>query len=340
MNREIILLDSACAVVEDGRLTEYVPVEENDSGDWILGRVERLMPALGSAFIDIGREKAGFLPLKESSLSFRGSRLRSGDRVAVQIRQKENGSKGAALSRDLTMAGISVILMPLNRYIGVSGRIRDEETRERLRMIGEEAARGRFGLVLRSAAEQEQKEAILGEAEALYSDWQKLEQGLTDGVCPRVIRHAPGAAEQIQAFYGSRGVSRVLRSESLGPDLTRQLRQSEQRRVMLQHGGNIVIDPCEALTAIDVNSASSNTASGRRELLLQTNLEACREIAVQTRLRNLGGILMIDMINMETEEDRQKVLAALEEAFMEDRMKTVVHGWTRLGLVEMTRKRS
>ena len=120
----------------------------------------------------------------------------------------------------------------------------------------------------------------------------------------------------------------------------RQLKESENRLVRLPHGGNIVIDRCEAMTVIDVNSASDAGDANRRQSVLRTNLEACREIMIPVRLRNLSGILILDLIDMEEESDRNTVRQALEEAFRADRMKTVIHGYTSLGLMEMTRKRS
>lgn len=119
-----------------------------------------------------------------------------------------------------------------------------------------------------------------------------------------------------------------------------QLKKAQERRVWLSSGGTLVIDPCEAMTVIDVNTAKF---TGKRELedtVLRLNLEACGEIARQVRLRNLSGIIIIDMIDMKPPEHRQMVLDALEEAFASDRVKTVIHGLTSLGLVEMTRKRS
>ena len=110
--------------------------------------------------------------------------------------------------------------------------------------------------------------------------------------------------------------------------------------IRLPHGGNIVIDRCEAMTVIDVNSASDSGDGNRRATALRTNLEACREIMIQARLRNLAGILILDLIDMEKEEDRYRVQRELENYFQQDRIKTVIHGYTSLGLIEMTRKRS
>lgn len=119
-----------------------------------------------------------------------------------------------------------------------------------------------------------------------------------------------------------------------------QLDQAFHRRVWLDSGANLVIDPCEAMTVIDVNTAKFTGKARLEDTILRTNLEAAAEIARQVRLRNLSGMILIDMIDMKEEAEREAVLAALREAFSFDRIKTVVHGFTSLGLIEMTRKKS
>jgi len=148
MERILYLNETFCAVAEDGRLVEYIPAAAGDeTGQILRGKIERMMPGLEAAFVDIGRKKAGFLPLKENSRSFTGGAIRSGDRVWVQIRKEETGEKGAYLSRDLTIAGSRILLMPMNRHIGVSARITDEETRQRLAETGRRLADGQCGIV-------------------------------------------------------------------------------------------------------------------------------------------------------------------------------------------------
>ena len=133
MERILYLNRDFCAVAEDGRLVEYIPVlREDETGRILYGRVNRIMAGLEAAFVDIGRNRDGFLPLKENSASFTGAPLRSGDRVLIQIRKEETGRKGAYLSRDLSLPGSALILMPMNRHIGVSARITDPGERERL----------------------------------------------------------------------------------------------------------------------------------------------------------------------------------------------------------------
>lgn len=332
MERILYLNETFCAVAEDGRLVEYIPAAAGDeTGQILRGKIERMMPGLEAAFVDIGRKKAGFLPLKENSRSFTGGAIRSGDRVWVQIRKEETGEKGAYLSRDLTIAGSRILLMPMNRHIGVSARITDEETRQRLAETGRRLADGQCGIVMREAAAEASEAELAEELGKLREKWQKIQAG----------EETPeGPAEELRRDYGPKGITEIREGAELPTDLRRQKQEAENRKIRLPHGGNIVIDRCEALTAIDVNSASDPGEGNRRETVIRTNLEACREIMIQARLRNLSGILILDMIDMDDEKDRSLILEALKEAFREDRIKTVIHGYTSLGLIEMTRKRS
>ena len=341
--RTLYLSDRFCAVEENGRLVEYIQENpEEKTGAILRGRVERIMASLQCAFVDIGRKKSGFLPLRENSETFRGKEIRSGDRVLVQIRKEEKGDKGAFLSRDLTLAGSGLLLMPMNRFIGVSARVSDEAQREALKRTGEEllAEKGlHCGIVMRAAALSLSGEELREERDRLWERWEatlrapeKAETG--------VVLQGNSIAEELMNDYGPRGIVRVDRSGSLPADLQRQLKEAQNRKIHLPHGGNIVIDPCEALTVIDVNSASDSHGGSRRQTIVETNLEACREIALQTRLRNLSGILILDLIDMDEAEDQDRVLQELSACFSEDRMKTVIHGMTRLGLVEITRKRA
>ena len=340
MRRVLLKGPDFCAVTEDGRLVEYIPTDlKEQSGDILLGKIERMMPGLNCAFVDIGRKKSGFLPLEENGKTFQEGKPKSGDMLVLQIRKEETGEKGAFLTRDITLAGMLAILMPKNRFTGVSSRVMDTEERNRLKQVGSEISGGRFGLVLRHCAGQADPEEIRTEAEALYREWQHIEKKAYEGGRPgKILRHC-GTFKALQDDYCGPGTDAAMEVSELGTELKRQLAQAEARKVQLPGGGNIVIDRCEAMAVIDVNTASAMTAGCREKMFLATNLEACEEIAVQTRLRDLTGIIIIDFIDMESETDRSLVSERLKACFDRDRIKTVLHGWTKLGLMEMTRKR-
>lgn len=341
MERMLITGPGFCCCVENGLLTEYIQEDASQQyGDIVGGRVERLMPGIGCAFVNIGRKKDGFLPLDEMSRSFEGEKLKSGVFIPVQIRKEETGNKGAFLTRDLTLAGRTVLLMPLNRHIGISSRITDEEERKRLRETGEEIADGETGLVLRTAAREAGTEEIAEEVRSLAEEWQRIREQIRTGFKAGEVLFHQDPVKQMIRDYESMGIQGRKETEALSTEMQRQLRESESRMVRIPNGGNIVIDRCEAMTVIDVNSASSGIKGKPEASYTEINLAACETIAAQIRLRNLAGIIMIDFIDMKEEADRQKVAEKLAEVMKRDRRKTVIHGWTRLGIMEMTRKRT
>jgi len=348
------------AVVEDGKLVEYLIEDENDSAEAIyVGRVERVVPGMKAAFVDIGQEKNGFLPLEEKN-QLHAPRLQAGMSVLVQIRKEAQGSKGAFLSRDISLCGETVLVMPLNDMIGVSSRITETAQRRALQDLGREITGGSFGLVMRSAAAEASEDAIREEAERLMTRWENIRREAPTAHVPSMISGARSQLDMLLDDYRPRGIDCIhTEDEALAQKLSASytVRQSKpgvmalmglikqrdkalERRVWLDSGGNLVIDPCEAMTVIDVNTAKFTGKRQLEETIVKLNLEACREIARQVRLRNLSGIILIDMIDMEAQENREKVLDALREAFAADRIKTVIHGFTSLGLVEMTRKKS
>ena len=341
MKRELYFNQGFCCVVEDGRLVEYILEDESDqAGGLVIGRVDRMMASLRCAFVDIGRKRSGFLPLAEDSRTFQGQELHSGDMILAQIKKEEMGEKGAFLTRDITLPGKYLILMPMNRHVGVSSRIQKEEDRERLLEIGKALAEDRMGIVMRAAAEQASQDALQEELSQLWQQWEGVCLEVRDRQQPGLLSVLQGHFAQLRNDYAARGIDHIYEGIPLLPALKNQLREAAQRRVNLPHGGTIVIDRCEAMTVIDVNSSGNTGSASRRETILQTNLEACEEIAIQIRLRNLSGMILIDFINMESETDRSLVSARLQTCLELDRVKTVIHGYTSLGLMEMTRKRT
>ncbi len=361
--REILLrrADRACAVTEDGRLCEYIPESDGRfaAGALYLGRVVRVVRSTGAAFVDIGAERNGFLPLQEREGAPEGQPLREGDRVTVQIVREAHGEKGAFLTRDVSLTGEGLILMPLSRFVGASGKL-PRDTADRLRSIGRAIAGDRFGLVMRTAAAGRDEAQLRDEAESLLARWQDIARAVSASAAPACLQTPGGALESLLNDYIPRGLDAVISDD---PDteafcagrcafrhvdadpfatagIPAKLEEALRRRVWLKSGANLVIDECEALTVIDVNTAKNAGKRDHERALTTVNAEACAEIARQVRLRSLGGIILIDMIDMVSEEDRAMVLDKLREAFARDRVKTVIHGYTSLGLIEMTRRRT
>ena len=350
------------AVAEDGRLAEYL-IDSGDGGaadTVLLGRVERIVKGMDAAFVDIGAERSAFLPLKEKSGSFDAVPLQCGMAVPVQIRREAHDRKGAFLSRDITLCGEYVLLMPLNRYTGISAKITDGEAREALKRLGRELSGDRFGLVLRTAAAEADAELIAAEAEELYARWEEIRRAAATAHVPSVLYRGGGLTEGLLRDYAPRGIDAVVTNDSgaaaafrdicpvtLTEDdpiaargLYRERDRALERFVWLKSGGSLFIDECEALTVIDVNSGKYTGKRCQGDTALRIDLEACGEIARQLRLRALGGIIIIDFIDLRGEDERRQVTDRLAECLREDRCKTVIHGFTALGLLEMTRKRT
>ena len=348
------------AVMEDGRLVEYLPADEDASAEAIyLGRVERIMPGIKAAFVNIGQERAGFLPLEERSARDL-PKLQTGMNVLVQVRKEAHGEKGAFLSRDISLCGEYVLFSPMNRTAAVSSRIEKEKHRKAMKELARDISGGEFGLIMRTASKTADEAAIRAEVEELRDRWECIRKAAPTAHVPSVLHQPRTTLELVLADYHLRGIDRICVNEAslaeklsayapvtvTGDNLFDVARISTQvvkaldRRVWLESGGNLVFDPCEAMTVIDVNTAKFTGKTALADTVLQTNLEACEEIARQVRLRNISGIIIIDMIDMVSREHHHAVLEALSKAFASDRVKSVVHGFTSLGLVEMTRKRT
>lgn len=348
------------AVVEDGRLVEYLPADQDASAEAIyLGRVERIMPGMKAAFVNIGQERAGFLPLEERTARDL-PKLQTGMAVLVQVRKEAHGEKGAFLSRDISLCGEYVLFSPLNRMAAVSSRIVKEKHRKALKGLARDISCDEFGLIMRTASKNTDEAAIRAEVEELRARWECIRKAAPTVHVPSVLHQPRTTLDLVLADYHSRGIDRIYvndagMAETLSAyapvtvmgdtlfDIARintQVLKALERRVWLESGGNLVFDPCEAMTVIDVNTAKFTGKTALSDTVLQTNLEACEEIARQVRLRNISGIIIIDMIDMVSREHHHAVLEALNKAFAADRVKTVVHGFTSLGLVEMTRKRT
>lgn len=350
------------AVVEDGKLVEYLLDDQDDGAaeTIYLGRVERVVSGMQAAFVDVGQEKNGFLPLEERSKTAVLPKLQSGMPVLVQIKKEAAGSKGAFLTRDITLAGRHVILMPMNRYIGVSSRVEDESVRKALQQLGREITQGEYGLVMRASAADASDEAIRDEVEELRLRWQEIAMKAPTAHVPSMVHEPRSVLASVLDDYAPRGIDRIVTNdEALAASLKEkwpvrltdenlmilckapsQLERALGRHVWLDSGAFLVIDHCEAMTVIDVNTGKFTGKKDLQRTILQTNLEACADIARQIRLRNVSGIIIIDMIDMDDPAHREQVLQALKDALSHDRVKTVVHGFTSLGLIEMTRKKS
>lgn len=296
--------------------------------------------------------------------------VHSGKDVLVQVTKEPFGNKGARVTRHVTLPGRYVVLMPTVNHIGVSRRIADEAERDRLRQIAAQAKPKRMGVIVRTVATGCTVEELQQDIDFLAKLWNSIRQRARKAKAPslihrdldlvgRVIRDlldenvdrlVVDSVEQYQAVLDLLAATapefreRVFLFQQHRPifdtfGIEAELDKALKRRVWLKSGGYLVIDQTEALTAIDVNTGKFVGSTNLADTVLKTNLEAAVEIAHQLRLRNIGGIIIIDFIDMTRPDHQQQVLNQLEQAVKADKTKSAILGLTELGLVEMTRQK-
>jgi len=348
------------------------------------GRITRLEPGLEAAFIDYGAERHGFLPLKDISSDYFHNQehghdgranikelLREGQEVIVQVDKGERGTKGAALTTYISLAGRYLVLMPNNpRAGGVSRRIEGEDRIEAREAMNSLQVPDGMGLILRTAGVGKSAEELQWDLEYLLQLWTAIESSGKERTAPFLIyqesniiirairdylredigeiliddeeiyREACDFMRQVMPTY----LPKVKLYQDNVPLFTRfqiesQIESAFQREVRLPSGGVIVLDHSEALLAVDVNSARATKGGDIEETALNTNLEAVDEIARQLRLRDLGGLVVIDFIDMLSHKNQREVESRMKEALKMDRARVQVGRISRFGLLEMSRQR-
>lgn len=392
MSKEIIVncqgRETRVAVLENGKLVEMFlerPLEQRVVGNIYKGVVENVLPGMQAAFVNVGLERNTFLyvadavpgldefpegvPKKNKRATIR-ELVHSGKEILVQVTKEPFGNKGARVTRNITLPGRYVVLMPTVNHVGVSRRIDDEAERERLRKVANEVKPKRMGVIVRTVATGCTAEELKQDIDFLARLWQSIRARGPKAKAPslihrdldlvgRVIRDllddsikrlvvdsvvqyqavldlltatAPEFKERVFLFQQQRPIF-----DTFGLEI--ELEKALKRRVWLKSGGNLVIDQTEALTAIDVNTGKYVGRTSLADTVLTTNLEAATEIAHQLRLRNIGGIIIIDFIDMAKTKHQKQVLNELEQAVKADKTKSSILGLTQLGLVEMTRQK-
>lgn len=349
-------------------------------GNVYLGRVGRVLPGMQSAFIEIGLARAAFLHVAEVWSGNKSAEqkpieklLHDGQSIVVQVIKDPIGSKGARLSMQISFAGRLLVYLPQDQHIGISQRIEDEAEREHLRekVHSLMPAGETGGFIVRTVAETATDEELTADIEYLIKLWRGiLEKSKTAAaqallyqdldLTLRVLRDlVTSDTERIivdsrdthlkmlhfaeNYMRKSLGVLEHYTGERPLFDLfgiEDEIERALKRRVDLKSGGYVIIDQTEALTTVDVNTGAFVSGRSFDDTIFKTNLEATQAIARQLRLRNLGGIIIVDFIDMDNDEHQAAVLAEFNKALLHDRTRITVNGFTQLGLVEMTRKRT
>lgn len=376
------------ALVEDDRLMEIYyghPSQERLVGNIYKGRVEDVLPGMGSAFVDVGEEKSLFLSRGEISnvvLKRRGFRpwkgstpiqkiLRAKQSLVLQIRREGIGTKNPQGTTKISLPGRFLVFLPNEDRMGISRRIENVRAQRNLRRIARDLKQPGQGLIIRTVAQWASEEDLKRDYQLLHDTWISIEKAARSSSAPQLLHKAMGLVqtilrdrllpdteevivdskfflEKIYAFLDYmhmedyRGRIRLHRGkkplfEEYGVEL--QIREIQSPRVDLRGGGFLVISETEALTTVDVNTGGDVRHRNQQAAILSTNLEAAEEIARQLRLRQISGIIIVDFVDMSDSSYETRLVEKIREELRKDRVSADFIDITRLGLVEITRKR-
>lgn len=349
-------------------------------GNIYWGTVCRVLPGMQSAFVELGLSRAAFLHVADVfECNLEGEEkpiqavLQEGQQLMVQVLKEPIGSKGARLTTQISIAGRFLVYLPQQTHIGVSQRIEDEQEREGLktRLLAVLPAQHQGGYIMRTMAETATDQELSADIDYLDKVWGNIQQqaqlsndtGLVfkDLNLPRRIlrdvvrentetiwvdsRESVQSLHEFAKLYVSSASSKLKHYQGDRPlfdlyQVEAEINRAMSRKVELKSGGYLIFDQTEAMTTVDVNTGGFVTGKNLADTIFKTNLEASQCIARQLRLRNLGGIIIVDFIDMEEASHRDAVLEEFQRALSKDRARISVHGFSPLGLVEMTRKRT
>lgn len=360
--------ETRLAVLEDGKLCEYYAGRDEHgalSGNIYVGRVQNVLPGMDCGFVDIGLKKNAYLPLGKEK-----QKVVPGQLILCRVDKEPGGSKGPRITLEISVPGRLCAVLPDNKYIGVSKKIEDDEKRNELYRTAVSICET-HGIIVRTAAEAEPAEALCEDYRLTCERWEEIrvnaehcpgpkllfaggdpvlyavrellnedtdrirtdDPQLLEALRDMIERSAPRFLEKLQLWSGDIPLFDILRVDH-------QLDDALGRTVRLKSGGSLVFDETEAMTVIDVNTGKFTGKRDIEETILHTNLEACAEIARQMRLRDPGGIILVDFIDMKSTEAREQLLEKMRELVRKDRNRVHVVDMTALGLMEITRKKT
>ena len=386
--------DKVMAITEHGERDQIAILEENTLvqhyvtrvgarsmvGNVYLGRVQNVLPGMEAAFVDVGRGRNAVLYAGEVNYSpedLEGKQaprieqvLKSGQSVLVQVTKDPIGGKGARLTAQISMPGRYLVLVPNSNVTGISRRVPDAE-RRRLKAILKKIRPEGHGVIVRTAAEGADEEALEADVRRVLDEWYAIEKRAKRAKAPAILYEEPELTVRVVRDLFTDEEYRELVTDServytlvtqylsgVAPDvlpkvrlhkgklsvfeelhIVEQIHKGLDRKVWLPSGGYLVIDRTEALTVIDVNTGKSVGKTNLEETVVNTNVEAAREVARQLRLRDIGGMIVIDFIDMLLEQNKQRVIDTLREEMAKDKTRSQVFDISPLGLLEVTRKR-
>ncbi len=364
------------AIVEGSRLTDFYAESSarmSLKGNIFKGTVEGLAPSLQAAFVDFGRKKRGFLQFREVMPEFRRGEniLEEGQEILVQVEQDERDAKGASLTTFISLPGRYIVMLPGQQKVGISRKIEDREDRDRLKETFNSLKLPKgMGFILRTASGDSLDVELDRDLKYLTKLWSRISADAKKGKAPKLVYQEHSVTMRALRDYLTSDTSEILIDDAetfretksflqktmpwrtvnithyQGKEplfsvhgVEKQIEDLANSRVKLPSGGTIVFGKTEALTAIDVNSAKSHKEDNIEETALSTNLEAAGEIARQLRLRDIGGLVVIDFIDMRSSRSRSFVESRLKESLIADKASIELLPISRFGLLEMTRER-
>lgn len=351
-------------VFEQGTMVEQYRVDQNQErlmGNIYKGTIREVRKGLGAVFVDIGRSQHAFLPIEEM---IDQDQPKTNQTILVQVKKEATPLKGMKVTqKNLNLVGRFLILFPYLDFVTISQKIKKGAERNRLIQTVQKQLPNKMGAVIRTAAKNQPESALQQDLQELLQQWKAMQEE-TQKSDKNLIYQAKSTFSKLLLDWMDHGLQKVVVDTAenkqeieklIQPnnraipveqetymiekyDITRQLQSIEKRKIWLKCGGFIIIDQTEALVAIDVNSGKCIGKKEKEEMVYRVNQEATFEIAKQLRLRNLRGIIVIDYIDMDSKTDQEKILRLWEELIQKDRSKVQIYEFTKLNLLEITRK--
>lgn len=360
-NEKSVILLNNYKIVE-----QYTIDKENIEGNIYLGVIKNIVPGLKAVFVDIGKTKNAFIHYED--LGKTKNEIKLNEKILVQVQKNAVKQKGAKLTTNIKLIGRQIVLMPKKDFISVSRKIEDEGKREELKEIVKKYLPINCGAIIRTNCIFANEEEIRQDIQMLTARWNNIKNSIeknmknvpciieednsivkslilatVDSKMSKITTNSKEYNEEILNFlklYKLENIIKIELDNNVFEKYTieKELQSLENNKVWLNCGGQIVIDKTEALTAIDVNSGKCIGKDSLEETILKVNIEAAKEIAKQIRLRDIGGIVIVDFIDMEKENSKEKLLKSMEEEIKKDRAKVQIEGFSKLNLLEFTRK--
>lgn len=360
-NEKSVILLNDYKIVE-----QYTINKENIEGNIYLGTIKNIVPGLKATFVDIGKSKNAFIHFED--LGKTKDEIKLNEKILVQVQKNAVKQKGAKLTTNIKLTERQIVLMPKTDFISVSRKIEDEGKREKLKEIVKKYLPINCGAIIRTNCIFANEEEIRQDIQMLTARWNNIKNSIeknmknvpciieednsivkslilatVDSKMSKITTNSKEYNEEILNFlklYKLENIIKIELDNNVFEKYTieKELQSLENNKVWLNCGGQIVIDKTEALTAIDVNSGKCIGKDSLEETILKVNIEAAKEIAKQIRLRDIGGIVIVDFIDMEKENSKEKLLKSMEEEIKKDRAKVQIEGFSKLNLLEFTRK--